>query len=177
MDQHTPPLHHWERWCRRARPQRKPWRRRVLSSLTWSCLQMLAADAWTPVIALCEGQGRDSGGSGGGWEKEQTESWHPEERKRTCSALGKPALPSLFQPRRHEAGGWASKWIITTMNSRQRNNYLESIKPNINSIDKNFQGEPRIIADTSLGDLCVSSLGTQNLNWDQIECSVCDDQV
>lgn len=50
------------------------------------------------------------------------------------------------------------KWIITTVKCQQKNHYQENIKPNISSIDISFQGEPRITADTSLGDLSASSL-------------------
>lgn len=55
-----------------------------------------------------------------------------------------------FQPRRHELQAEHQNG-----SSPQRNHYQENIKPNINSIDINGQGEPRIIADTSLNDLSV----------------------
>lgn len=154
IQQHTPPLHHWERWCRRVRPQQKPWRRRAPSSLTWSCWQRLAADAWTPVIALREGQRRDSGGK-------SKQSWHPEDRKRTGSAaLGKPEPPSL-PARKARAGGRASNRIIATAQSRQRNHDVDNMTRNNNSTDMNFQGEPRVTADTSLDDLRVSYRSSQ----------------
>lgn len=57
---HTPPLRRWERWCQRVQPRRKPWPRKVPSSLTWSYWRMLAVDAWIPVIALQDWQRRDS---------------------------------------------------------------------------------------------------------------------
>lgn len=160
---HTPPLHRWERWCRRVRPQQKPWPRRVPSSLTWSCWQTLAVDAWIPVIALWEGQRRDSGGSGRGWEKKRANRvlTHRGDRQR-CSWQACIALTSS------QAG---TSWRLSIkMDNHHSEEPTEEPLFGEHKAKYQFQGEPRIIADTLLSDLSVSSLQTLKLNSYLVLC-------
>lgn len=92
-------------------------------------------------------------------------TWHPEERTRTRQRCSWQACSALASANKARAAGWASERIIATVKGQQRNHYQEDIKPNINSIDINGQGEPRIIADTSLNDLSVRErIQSQTLN-------------